>query len=273
MPQQPLRRQDIKPHPRRHQHPKHSLKWPNNTNFIMVATIHTLPTDTLHRMSNTMHTSTFSAPIFDSHIWLVDSAASSHLLGNQELFQSLNDIPPITIETASGDSFTANQLSTICIKIIPDPSYWLPNVPIMLTDIIYAPKLKANLLSVRQMTNSNVSIIFGKHSSTLTYNSQILAHGPKVNNLFTYIALLVPQTTPVLANYFTEPSDIFLWHHRLSHTRYSTLETMKRLHTAIGFMPKVHHGPSLSALAAHTESGPTFHSKKQRTYPHILETS
>ena len=125
--------------------------------------------------------------------------------------------------------------------MISDPMYQLPKVPIMLTNIIYAPKLKTNLLSVGWMTNINV--IFRKHSSTLIYNGQILAHGPKVNNLFTYVALPVPPNAPVLANYSAEPFDISLWDHILSHTSYSMLETMKKLHTAIGFMPKIHHSP------------------------------
>ena len=39
------------------------------TDVIMVATIHMLPINTPHRMSTTAHTSAFSAPIFDSHVW------------------------------------------------------------------------------------------------------------------------------------------------------------------------------------------------------------
>ena len=113
-------------------------------------------------------------------------AASSHLSGKLELFMSLHNIPPVTIKMASGDSFTANQQGTIHILITADLSHELPAIPITLTDIIYVPRLKANLLSVGQMTNSNVNVIFRQHSSSLTLNSIILVHGPKVDNLFTY---------------------------------------------------------------------------------------
>ena len=44
-----------------------------------------------------------------------------------------------------------------------------------------------------------------------------------------------------LADYTAEHAEIVLWHHRLTHTGYSTLENMKRLKTAIGFHPNSYH--------------------------------
>ena len=108
------------------------------------------------------------------------------------MFHTISDIPPITTETASGESFTANQRGTICTNIVSDPSLELPDVPIHLTDVIYAPKLKVNLLSVGRMTSSNVNVMFSKYFSSLTLNGSIIAYGPKINNLFTYTALAIP---------------------------------------------------------------------------------
>ena len=47
--------------------------------------------------------------IDDSCLWLIDSAASSHISGNKDLFHSMHSIPPIKIDKANGESFTANQ--------------------------------------------------------------------------------------------------------------------------------------------------------------------
>ena len=69
----------------------------------------------------------------------------------------------------------------------------------------------------------------------------ILAHGHKVDNLFTYISLSIPRNMSEVARYTAEPSNITLWHHRLAHTSYSTLENMKRLKTSEGFLLNVHH--------------------------------
>ena len=94
----------------------------------------------------------------DSHIWLIDAAASSYISGNLPLFFDMVTIAPITIQTASRDSFTANQSRSICIKIKSDPSLELPDLHITLTNVIYVPSLHANLLSVRHMTNANVNV-------------------------------------------------------------------------------------------------------------------
>lgn len=78
-------------------------------NIIMVASIHEVPSEPPLRAPIFTHTSTFCLNETDSHTWLIESATSSHLSGKQELFTSLHDIPPVTIETASSNTFTANQ--------------------------------------------------------------------------------------------------------------------------------------------------------------------
>ena len=55
-----------------------------------------------------------------------------------------------------------------------------------MTDIIYVPKLRSNLLSVGRMTNSNVNVQFGKHMSWPIFKGKIIAYGLKENNLYTY---------------------------------------------------------------------------------------
>ena len=93
------------------------------------------------------------------------------------------------------------------------------------------------------MTNSNVNVIFRKYSSSLTLNGVILTHGQKVDNLFTYIAMPIPADRQEMVNFSAEHPDITLWHHRLAHTSYSMLDSMRRLHTVKSFSPNVHHGP------------------------------
>ena len=45
------------------------------------------------------------------------------------------------------------------------------------------------------------------------------------------------------ANYIDEPAEITLWHHRLTHTNYQTLNQMQRLNTTIGLTKTIHNGP------------------------------
>ena len=213
--------------------------------MIMVATIGDPIPDTPPRAVTVALTTPLVPPHDNLHVWLIDSAASSHLSGNIELFESIQDISPVTIQTASGESFTANLQGTIQIDIISDPDLGLPSVPITLTNVIYAPNLRSNLLSVGRMTNANVEVVFNKDTSYLMHRGHRLAYGSKVGNLFTYLAI-TPNLKTIhreVVHLSAEPAEIILWHHRLSHTNYHTLENMKKLGTALRFTPDVHHGP------------------------------
>ena len=75
--------------------------------IVMMAVITEVPNDMNTRVMLSTNTSTMTDAT--SHYWLIDSAATSHLCGNIGLFRSIHSIPPLDIETASGDSFTATQ--------------------------------------------------------------------------------------------------------------------------------------------------------------------
>ena len=211
--------------------------------FVMVASITEIPDEPEPSMKISSELSALSSVENGSSLWLIDSAASSHLSGNKSLFLTLETIPPVSIECASGDIFTANQKGTINISITSDPTYGLPNVPVTLTNVIYVPKLQANLLSVGRMTNSSVNVAFSKTHSSITFRGKLLAYAPKVNNLFACVALTETKELANIAKYSDEPARIVLWHHRLAHTNYHTLESMKRLNTITGFDPGSHYGP------------------------------
>ena len=71
---------------------------------------------------------------------------------------------------------------------------------------------------------------------------KVLEYGPKENNLYTYIAFPIGPKTET-ADYISEPSGPTLWHHRLAHASYHTIDNMRKLQTAENFSPGgVHHG-------------------------------
>ena len=178
------------------------------------------------------------------HTWLLDSATSSHISRNFDLFKSLHSVTPVSIETLSGEAFTTTQQGTISITICSDPTYNLPDVAITLLDVIYVPKLNVNLMSIRRMTNTNIEVMLSKDYSSLSLEGSILAWGPKISNLFTYNAFLTTKTTETI-NYMASIPDITLWHHRLAHTNYSMLENMVHSNMVIGFNTHMKFKPTL----------------------------
>ena len=95
------------------------------------------------------------------------------------------------------------------------------------------------------MTNSNVNVHFGKHMSWLIFKGKIIAYRLRENNLYTYIAF---PTNTETADLTSEPSKPTLWHHRLTHTSYHTIDNMKKLQTIENFHPRIHHGPNPQCL-------------------------
>ena len=165
----------------------------NNSEHIMVATITELKEEIKPSVYSSMSTRTQSSMTDKAHFWLAYSAASSHISGNLSLFKDLQETSPITIQTASGEVFTANQRGTIRIRIVSTPDFNLPDIPITLTDVIYVPKLKTNLLSVGKMVDANVDIVFTKGISFLTHRGMKIAYSIKENNLFVFMAFKVPD--------------------------------------------------------------------------------
>ena len=163
--------------------------------MVMMANIIGMTEETTVKVTLSTPTTALSTIENKSHIWLVDSAASSHICGNIDLFHALYTVAPVTIETVSGESFMANQRGTIHITLCSDPHFDIPNLQITLLEVIYVPKLNVNLLSVCRMTNADVYVIFGKHHSTLSKDNIILACRSKMGNLFTYMALSIPAPT------------------------------------------------------------------------------
>ena len=93
------------------------------------------------------------------------------------------------------------------------------------------------------MTNTNIEVMLSKDYSSLSLEGSILARGPKISNLFTYNAFPTTKTAETI-NYMANVPDITLWHHRLAHTNYSTIENMVHSNTAIGFDTHIKFEPT-----------------------------
>jgi hypothetical protein len=75
------------------------------------------------------------------------------------------------------------------------------------------------------MTNSDVSVYFGKYMSWMSLRGKIIAYGWNDNNLYTYIGIPIPPMNET-ADYVAGPSELMLWHHRLAHASHHTIENM-----------------------------------------------
>jgi Pol polyprotein, beta-barrel domain/Integrase core domain/GAG-pre-integrase domain len=213
--------------------------------IVMMAYIEEVTKSEPRSITLSTNTAALSAIQDSTHVWLVNSGASSHLCRIEGLFDELHSTPSIIIETASGDLFRAEQRGTIRITLQSDTHMCLPPLALALTDVIFVPKLNANLLSIGRMTAANVDIAFGKDNTSLWMDNEMIARGTKINNLFTYLAQPTIDPKPEQAAYSSQPNDLTLWHHRLAHAGASTIERMVKMQTGVG-LPQIEEGQQLS---------------------------
>jgi Pol polyprotein, beta-barrel domain len=131
-------------------------------NLVMMA--HITEMEVGSKVVISANTSAFLSMDEDSHFWFIDSATSSHICGNKSLFESMHEVPTLTIETASGESFTADKRGTIKITIRSED---MDDVAVTLQEVIYVPKLKINLLSIGCVTSAKVNVSFSQDHSYL----------------------------------------------------------------------------------------------------------
>ncbi|MBW0581680.1 hypothetical protein O181_121395 [Austropuccinia psidii MF-1] len=121
---------------------------------------------------------------------------------SKEVFSSLSETSSINIST--GDP--ASQPSAEGVGSV---SIIVNNKPLNLSECLYVPKLKCNLISLLQLCGNQITITRDSDSFDLTTNEKTFLHGKIINNL--------------MKVEFTQPKSLVatvvddLWHKRLGH--------------------------------------------------------
>ena len=90
------------------------------------------------------------------NLWFIDSGATHHVVTSQNIIQNGVQRPDITLESASGSDIGAAGFGQVCIKA--------RSKTINLSDVILAPKLQANFLSVSRLIKANLEVRFFKQN-------------------------------------------------------------------------------------------------------------
>ena len=147
------------------------------------------------------------------HSWFFDIACCNHITPDESKFSDKAPLAhPISIYTADGTPIPVSHKVTISS----------PNLS--LSDTFQIPKFSLNLLSVGQLCELGVDILFANHGVNMQdpWIGQVLGTGQKVGRLFEVHDLKIPSqvvsdattTATILPN---------LWHARLGHTLLSRL--------------------------------------------------
>jgi hypothetical protein len=153
----------------------------------------------------------------DSPSWVMDSEATSHMSSNDGILLSCCHSPLCSITVGNGQSIPSSGHGTSLLPIA-DRYFHLNNV-------LVAPQLARNLLSVRQLTHdNNCSIEFDASSFSVKdlQTKTVLLRCNSNGDLYTIPHRLSPRCHVAVV----APE---LWHARLGHPAPAVVQTLNKL--------------------------------------------
>lgn len=160
--------------------------------------------------------------------WIIDSGASHHMTGNSDVF--LSSVPydkQKNIMFANGDSLPVKRVGSLKLD--------LPNsASLTLSNVLYVPKLAANLISVSQLVQQNCIVSFSAAGCLIQdlRTGKVIGKGHRNGDLFAldFGSTSAAPSTCFLAPYSSEISTSNrlwrLWHNRLGHPHALKLDSM-----------------------------------------------
>ena len=158
----------------------------------------------------------------DSCLWYLDSGCSRHMIGNKALFKTLFEGKIGTVTFGDGSKYVIKGIGTVDIPGLP-----------AFEDVWYVDGLKANLLSISQICNNGLNVLFTK------YECEILDGGGDCMCIGVRTAGNCCGITPSISNkcFNAKINQVDLWHQRLGHASHKQLEKISKCDVIIG-LPK-----------------------------------
>ena len=138
----------------------------------------------------------------DSCLWYLDSGCSRHMTGNKGLFKTLFEGKIGTVTFGDGSKSVIRDIRTVDI----------PRLPVF-EDVWYVDGLKANLLSISQICDNGLNVLFTK------YECEILDGGGDYMCVGVRTADNCYGFTPSISNkcFSAKIDQVDLWHQCLGH--------------------------------------------------------
>jgi hypothetical protein len=146
------------------------------------------------------------------NMWLMDSDCSRHMTKNKKWFSSLT---PLSLKeyVTFGDDKKGKVPGTGIIKI---------NDHFTLNDVALVDKLRYNLLSISQLVDANLDVLFRKsHSYGLDSSDKHICGISRIGNVFQANFSFAQSSMKCLIS--QSSSNLWKWHRRLSHLNFDLL--------------------------------------------------
>ena len=152
--------------------------------------------------------------------WIVDSGASKHICTNRSLFLNLKPLQNSTVTLPNNAVVPVKHIGDVRLK-----------QDLLLTDVLYVPDFKFNLLSISALT-TDLPVVSLFHNTGFvlldTRNSKMIGKGSRINDLY----ILEVEQDSVAGSINKVSAQV--WHDRLGHV---SLKRLQSLQNQLDFQP------------------------------------
>jgi hypothetical protein len=169
-----------------------------------------------------------------SDVWYIDSVVSNHMIGHKHYFNNLNE-RELGFKILLGDDYAYQPKGTRTVKFERESGK-----PLYLSNVLYVPGLKKNLVSVSALENIGYEVSFkdqrdyNKPKGTRKNFEQVI--GVRKDKIYK----LQLDSHYALAS-SSNSRDYEMWHRRMAHLGHGALKIMSRIVTGIPSFSTEHH--------------------------------
>ena len=150
----------------------------------------------------------------DKDSWWIDSACTRHMSGDKSDFVSINKLDePVNVNLADKSVVPAAGVGDVNLILVDEDAN---NVPVVVPDVLYVPRLKKKLISVPTLDDHGAEISFKSGVCTMIVNGRRIVFGQKEGKLYKALIQSVSCNFTASTN-VSQPSSLNLWHLRLGH--------------------------------------------------------
>jgi len=163
-------------------------------------------------------------------VWFLDSGCSNHMCGKKEFFSDLDEEFYESVKLGNNSTMTVKGKGNVRLQVNGNFQ--------IITGVFYVPDLKNNLLSIGQLQEKGLEILF-HHDKCKIYHPErglIIETRMSSNRMFILLATCHPKESTCF-NIITEDSTQ-LWHCRYGHLHYKGLKTLEQKEMVNG-LPKL----------------------------------
>lgn len=184
-------------------------------------------------MDNLALYSALSTQTSNRYSWVIDSGASRHITGFKENLDSFIETCREEVTIGDDTSYPIMGIGNCLIQL-------KSGITLQLSDVLYVPSIKQNLVSISALEDKGYRITF--------MEGKVLAW-PKNSNLkqaytigIRHECLYKLDTTSLQALSVASTDPCELWHRRLGHLNFQTLSSMFNLVVGLPNLPLKHEG-------------------------------